>query len=165
MAKYKFAVDPSLTKEIEEFFKKNSGSENKLVEIKSNNISATIKFITDDEKELFKYHKLLLNLHQIKSSYLKSDINEPKIVVTIKGAVNRGFYYNYVLGNLFCQILNDKKIHFSIAKITKTAFHFLDTTPVWITESDYKKVVKIISNSPLRMYHVEILYRDILADT
>jgi len=161
--KYKFAFDPKFSENIQDFIDKNFNLKNNSIKIENNKISATIKFATNSKKKLFKIHNFLLEIHGVTGNRKKREVKKPKISITLKGAVNKGFYFNYLLGSDLCQILKDSNIEFSVAKIKKNGFHYLDTCPIWITEEDLGIVKDIIKKSIYgKNYHVAIISRNVI---
>ncbi len=163
LVKYKLAFDPKKIEEVKKFVETNFQANSINFDKKADR--TTISFVTDSKKELFAIHNFLLETHEITGNRRKRDVKKPKICITLKGAVNRGFYFNYLLGGDFCQILKDSNIEFSVAKIKKNGFHYLDTCPIWITEEDLGIVKDIVKNSIYgKNYHVVIINRNVIED-
>lgn len=161
--KYKFSFDPKKIETVKKFIETNFKAE--LIKFDDKNYKTTISFITDSKKELFNLHNFLLEIHEITGNKKKREVKKPKICITLKGAVNRGFYFNYLLGEDLCQILKDSNIEFSVAKIKKGGFHYLDTCPIWITEEDLGHVKDIVKNSIYgKNYHIVIISRNVIQD-
>jgi len=162
--KYKFTLDPKTVEKVKKFvydtnFKANS------IEIKDEVGKNTISFIPDSEKELFNLHNFLLEIHEITGNRKKREVAKPKIAITLKGQVHKGFYFNYLLGSLFCEILKKNGINFSVSRIKKNAFNYLDTSPIWITESDLEKIKEIIKKSIIgKSYHVKTINFNVLKE-
>jgi len=162
--KYKFTLDPKTVEKVKKFvydtnFKANS------IEIKDEVGKNTISFIPDSEKELFKLHNFLLKVHKITGNRKKKKIKEPKIAIMLKGKTNYKFFFNYLLGEDFCKILKENNIKFSVPKIIKNGFHYLDTCPIWITEKDLDNVKRIIKESIYgKTFRVTIINFNILEE-
>ena len=165
ITKYKFSFNPKMAEKVEDFVNKNFNLEANSVKVENNKISATIRFVTDSKKELFRLHNFLLGIHNIKGNCKKRDVEKPKIAITLKGQVHKGFYFNYLLGNLFCETLKENEINFSVSRIKKNAFHYLDTSPIWITESDLEKIKEIIKKSIIgKTFRVAIINFNVLKE-
>lgn len=163
--KYKFSFDPKLSEKVKDFVNKNFNLEANSVKIENNEISATIRFVTESKKELFNLHNFLLEIHEITGNRRKREVTKPKIAITLKGQVHKGFYFNYLLGSIFCEILKENGINFSVSRIKKNAFNYLDTSPIWITESDLEKIKEIIKKSIIgKSYHVKTINFNVLKD-
>lgn len=161
--KYKFAFDRKGIEKVKEFVQTNFNAESIKFDIKE--YKTTISFISDSKKELFKLHNFLLEIHEITGNRRKREVKKPKVSITLKGEVNKGFYFNYLLGSDFCQILKNSNIEFSVAKIKKNAFHYLDTCPIWIAEEDLRIVKDLIRKSIYgKNYHIVIINRNIIQE-
>ncbi|MFA5749815.1 MAG: hypothetical protein WC895_01160 [Candidatus Shapirobacteria bacterium] len=161
--KYKFAFDPKKIEKVEKFVQTNFNADSIKFEVRPD--KTTISFVSGSKKETFKFHNFLLEIHEITGNKRKKEVKKPKVSITLKGEVNKGFYFNYLLGGEFCQILKDSAIEFSVAKIKKNAFHYLDTCPIWIAEEDLKKVKDSVKKSMYgKTYHIVIINRNIVQD-
>jgi len=163
--RYKFTFDPKMIDRVQEFASNKAKFNADSIKFEDKADKTTISFITDSKKELFNIHNFLLGIHEITGNRQKRDVQKPKISITLKGAVNKRFYFNYLLGEDFCKILKDKDIEFSVSKIKKNGFHYLDTCPIWITEDDLDNVKKIVKNSIYgKTFRVIIINFNILTD-
>lgn len=163
--KYKFTFDPKMIDTVKEFVYNNTNFNTDSIKFDIKADKTTISFITDSKKELFNLHNFLLEIHEITGNRKKREVKKPKISITLKGSVYKGFYFNYLLGEDFCKFLKDKGIEFSVSKIKKNSFHYLDTCPIWITEDDLNNVKQIIKESIYgKTYRVVVINYNIVAD-
>ena len=159
---YKLVINPKLKPDIETFLEENRIKYE--VDCKHNNQYCTIKIPSNtNNDDIIKVNDFLVKCHYIESDLSFQDIKEPRVAVSIKvHSFHRGLFLDYLLSQVFCEVLKKGKIAFSPCQIIVGAFRTLDSIPLWITEKDIKKVENAVKKSILKGHSIETVIRSIV---